>query len=277
MEQTITGDIGLIASAEAAAQKDSPTYKLEIYEGPLDLLLSLVRKNKMDINDIEISIICAQYMEYLDLARKFDMELASEFVVMASELMLIKSRMLLPRPPEPPEDPRAWLSEALSIYERAKEASGLLLPMYAQYAGRYVKDEDEVSASNEPPEGLDPGILSKTLSLLLNRLEASDGANENLIKPLLSSKPVSISRRIHLIVDLLSDCKKATLFSILAHSQSRSELIASFIALLELIKSGALDIEYEDDESGEIGYNVNVSLAPDGREIALSFTSELEA
>ena len=76
---------------------DAITYRLDQFEGPLDLLLSLIQKNKVSITDIPISLICDQYVEYLAQARRLDMDIASEFIVMASELMLIKSRMLLPR------------------------------------------------------------------------------------------------------------------------------------------------------------------------------------
>ena len=89
------------------------TYKLEQFEGPLDLLLSLIAKNKVNIEDIPISLICDQYMEYINEAQRLDMEVASEFIVMASELMLIKSKMLLPRTEEDTEDPRKLLTDAL--------------------------------------------------------------------------------------------------------------------------------------------------------------------
>ena len=73
-------------------------FRLEVFEGPLDLLLSLIAKNKVDIYDIPIALILDQYMEYIEQMRQMDMEIAGEFIVMAAELMLIKSRMLLPRP-----------------------------------------------------------------------------------------------------------------------------------------------------------------------------------
>ena len=79
---------------------DAVTYRLEQFEGPLDLLLTLIQKNKVSITDIPISLICDQYMEYIAEAEALDMEVASEFIVMASELMLIKSRMLLPKTEE---------------------------------------------------------------------------------------------------------------------------------------------------------------------------------
>ena len=95
------------------------TYRLDQFEGPLDLLLTLITKNKVSITDIPIAIICDQYMEYIEEAQRMDLDIASEFIVMASELMLIKSRMLLPRDEESEEeDPRAALAAALLEYKR---------------------------------------------------------------------------------------------------------------------------------------------------------------
>ena len=93
------------------------TYRLDQFEGPLDLLLMLIQKNKVNIIDIPIALICDQYLEYLKAAQDMDMEIAGEFIVMASELMLIKSRLLLPRAEEDEKDPRADLAEALLRYQ----------------------------------------------------------------------------------------------------------------------------------------------------------------
>ena len=89
------------------------TYHIEQFDGPLDLLLTLIQKNKVNIEDIPIALICDQYLEYMKEAQNLDMELAGEFIVMASELMLIKSRMLLPRVTENEKDPRRELADAL--------------------------------------------------------------------------------------------------------------------------------------------------------------------
>ena len=86
---------------------DEINYHLPIFEGPLDLLLSLISKNKVDISDIPIALIFDQYMEYINMAEAVNMELAGDFIVMAAELMLIKSKMLLPAPEKTEEDPRA--------------------------------------------------------------------------------------------------------------------------------------------------------------------------
>ena len=243
------------------------TYKLELFEGPLELLLSLVNKNKMDINDIQISVICEQYMDYIEEAQKMDMELASEFIVMASELMLIKSRMLLPKLKEDEEDPRAWLSEALTIYKKAKEAAQAMLPMYAEYSGRMIKDEDEIPPDKEIKAGLDPELLSRALSLMMRRLEASENVQSTHIKPLVRARVVSVEERIGIIVNMLKQKKRYTLLEILDDAKDRSELIASFLALLELIKSRTVLLcsqqDTDPDERGELSFDIDVALNPD--------------
>lgn len=242
------------------------TYKLELFEGPLELLLSLVNKNKMDINDIQISVICDQYMEYIEEAQKMDMDLASEFIVMASELMLIKSRMLLPKLKEDEEDPRAWLSEALLIYQKAKEAAQNMLPMYAEYSGRMIKDEDEIPPDKEIKAGLDPELLSRALSIMMRRLEASENVQSTHIKPLVRARVVSVEERIGSIVNMLRQKRLYTLLDILDDANDRSELIASFLALLELIKSRTVILSIpsgEEDETGELSFSIDVTLNPD--------------
>ncbi|MBO5682717.1 MAG: segregation/condensation protein A, partial [Clostridia bacterium] len=107
---------------------EAVTYRLEQFEGPLDLLLTLIHKNKVSITDIPIALICDQYMEYIEGAEELNMDVASEFILMASELMLIKSKMLLPREDEDEEDPRAQLEDALLRYPQAKEAATKLAP-----------------------------------------------------------------------------------------------------------------------------------------------------
>ena len=121
--------------------------KVEQYEGPLDLLLALISKHKIDIFDIPISEICDQYIAYLDAMRKLDMEVTSEFVVMAAELMLIKSKMLLPRTEES-EDPRAQLVDALLEHQRAKAAAEFLRLQSAGHFDTFTKPASELEKSD---------------------------------------------------------------------------------------------------------------------------------
>lgn len=146
------------------------TYKMESFEGPLDLLLDLIHKNKMDILDIQISVIFEQYMAHLERMRQMDMEIAGEFIVMASELMLIKSNMLLPREEETEEDPRARLAQALLAYQQAKAAADYLAEQYGLFGGRMTKDTDEIPADTQL-ENQDVRLLERTLMRLLRKKE----------------------------------------------------------------------------------------------------------
>ena len=120
-------------------------YKFELFEGPLELLLSLVDKHKMKIDDIPIDLLCDQYMSYIREAQLYNIDLACEFTYMASELMLIKSRMLLPRDVKKDEDPRKPLVDAMLEYQKTKLAAAELSDMYGEYGGRMIKEQDEIS------------------------------------------------------------------------------------------------------------------------------------
>ena len=112
-------------------------FKMEVFEGPL----SLIAKHKMDIRDIQIAIIFDQYMEYVEEMKRMDMEIAGEFITMASELMYIKSRMLLPKQEE---DPREELVRVLMEYKTAKEIASWLSEREDDFSGRFEKDTDEI-------------------------------------------------------------------------------------------------------------------------------------
>ncbi len=215
---------------------DELTYRLDRYEGPLDLLLSLIAKNKVEITDIPIAMICDQYMEYLAEAREMDLEIASEFIVMASELMLIKSRMLLPREDDGKEDPRKELVDALLLYRQAKQAAEELRPLYAEFSGRITKDNDDVPPEKGFPLGLDTALLTKALNVLLARFKSSELEPEVLINPLIKPHVVSVEEKIEELLDILDLQESASLFFLLKDASSRPELLARFMGILELTK-----------------------------------------
>jgi segregation and condensation protein A len=127
------------------------TFHLEVFDGPLDLLLHLLSKNKVEIKDIPIAVILEQYLEYIRQMQEFDLEVASEFITMAAQLMYIKSKMLLPvYEDDNEEDPRAGLVEALLEYQRIKEA-GSALSLRAQI-GRdiFVKGQEQLEKEKSP-------------------------------------------------------------------------------------------------------------------------------
>ncbi len=214
------------------------TYRLDQFEGPLDLLLTLISKNKVSITDIPIVLICDQYMEYINEAQRMDLDIASDFIVMASELMLIKSRMILPHEEGTENDPRREIADALLLYQQAKLAAKELLPRYEDYSGRFVKGTDEVPPEKGLPLDLDPSLLMKALGSVLRRMKIAEAERKptDLVNPLIKHHVVSVEDKIEQITALL-DCKEeCTLFELLDHSEDRADLVAKFMGVLELIK-----------------------------------------
>jgi len=245
------------------------TYRLDQFEGPLDLLLTLISKNKVSITDIPIALICDQYMEYIENAQKMDPDIASEFLVMASELMLIKSRMILPHEEGTENDPRREIQDALLLYQQAKLAAKEMRPLYEEYSGRYVKGTDEVPPEKGLPLNLDSSLLIKALNAVMRRMKVAETARTpvELVNPLIKHKVVSVEEKIEEICELLEEHEEASLFFLLKDADSRAELVARFMGVLELIKIHRITItnvrviedvvEYE-----ETGLEMMFSLNP---------------
>lgn len=218
-------------------------FKIEVYEGPLDLLLSLIEKHKMDIKDIKIALIFEQYMEYVETAQKMDMELAGEFITMASELMLIKSKMLLPKQEE---DPREELVRVLMEYKSAKDAAKWLSEQERSFAGRFEKDTDEIKPDKGVLEMMDVHILSKALERILLRLaERHEEEQEkpiDKINPIIKRPIVPVSEKIVSVLRFMYRRGTAHFDELFESAHSRSEIVAIFYATLELLKAGRLSM-----------------------------------
>ena len=213
------------------------TYKIDQFEGPLDLLLTLITKNKIDIADIPIALICDQYMEYISSMQKLDMELSSEFIVMAAELMVIKSRMLLPKDEEDEEDPRAMLAAAVLEYKRAKEAAQKLSPLYATFSGRMEKDTDEITPDRTYVADHSVDLLSRAFVRIMNTVKITEKDQTSRVDPLIRTKTVSVSEKVFsLLRKLTMRGSRMKISSCFAGMTDRGELIATFMALLELLR-----------------------------------------
>ena len=224
----------------------SLNYKLDRFEGPLDLLLSLVEKNKINIDDIPISLLCSQYMEYIQAAQAMDIELSSEFLVMASELMLIKSKMLLPRNEETEEDPRAALAAAMLEYQRTKAVSASLTRMFAQYGTRMIKDTDEIKADTSFVADHDMELLTRAMIRMLSEVRVTDEEALQRFEPLIRKSTVSVASVASALIEQLRDGSSVTLCRYFSAADSRSTLIAMFMAMLELLKSGTVLLTEKD-------------------------------
>jgi len=246
------------------------TYRLDQFEGPLDLLLSLISKNKVSITDIPIAMICDQYMEYIEEAQRMDLDIASEFIVMASELMLIKSKMILPHEEGTENDPRREIADALMLYQQAKLAATKLRPLYDEYSSRYVKGTDDVPPEKGLPLNLDPNLMIKALNSVLRRMRIAEAERKpaDLVNPLIKHKVVSVEEKIEEICALLEEHEEASLFFLLKDSESRAELVARFMGILELIKLHRITIttmHFVEDvaEYDECGLEMKFKLNPD--------------
>ena len=247
---------------------ENPMYRLEQFEGPLDLLLSLIRKHKIDIYDIPIALLCDQYFAYLEAAEEAHMELASEFLVMASELMLIKSRMLLPRQEPDAPDPRMELSDALYRYAEAKAATVLFAALHARYGGRMEKDTDEISPDRTFVMDQDPARLPELIHKL-NVIAGTPPAEEysRAFAPMMKRPVVPVEVKISGIVRRISRKGKASMSDLLKDEPSLPDLVASFMGILELLKLRRIliDKDYDgtDGENAVHGIETRFLLNPE--------------
>ena len=260
---------------------DAINYRLETFEGPLDLLLSLIQKNKMSIDNIQINIICEQYIKYIEEAQKLDMELASEFIVMASELMLIKSKLLLPKPEVEEEDPRAALADALLKYQQAKEAAKKMALLYPRFSNRLEKDTDEISV--DKTFVLDQEVESLCLAVrrIVTYNENRPKAERSVFTPMISSPIVPVEVKITGILNRMKKKQSTSLKELLDDSVSLPDMIAIFLGVLELIKIRKILIRDSEgtllDMSAEFIINENpadVEKDANGREL---YSSDEEA
>ncbi len=214
--------------------------KLEVFEGPLDLLFHLIEKAKIDIYDIPIAEITEQYIDYLKMMKSMDIDLASEFLVMAATLLIIKSKMLLPKAPaddENSEDPREELVVKLLEYKKIKEVSELLKDRYSLNEMSVFKDSDLADAlidSYELPDELNIELLVEKFSNLLLKKEREEERKEYRK---LYKDNVTVEEKIAELLGLLSHKKWTSFDNLLESCDNRLEIIVSFLALLELIKS----------------------------------------
>lgn len=223
---------------------DELTYHLQVFDGPLDLLLNLIRKNKVEISDIPIALICDQYMAYIGEAESMDFELTSEFIVMASELMLIKSKMLLPQTEPEAEDPRAALAETLLKYRQAKAAAARMASLYASYSGRMVKDTDEISVDTTFVADQSVVSLCRAVRRIISYREEKPHAERVTFTPMIASPIVPVEAKIVGILrhfkprgtDETESDTPVRLDTLLDDAVSLPDMIAIFLGVLELIK-----------------------------------------
>ena len=231
-------------------------YKLQVFEGPLDLLLHLIEKNKVNIYDIPIVEITDQYLEYVNAMDKQDLNVVSEFLVMAATLLDIKSKMLLPKQEDENgevEDPRQELVEKLLEYKMYKYMSFELKDRH-QDAGRSVCKvptvPDEVK-EYEPPVNLEELLEGLTLTKLHEIFKDVIKRQEDKIDPVRSKftavekEEVSLEDKIDYIVTKAKEYKKFSFRKLLESQCSKIQIVVTFLAILELMKVGQINIVQE--------------------------------
>lgn len=244
---------------------ENMTYKLTDFEGPLDLLLALIEKNKMNIMDISISLICDQYLEFLAEAQAMDMEIATEFLTMASQLMVWKSAMLLPREEEAEKPPRFDLSDILLRHQQAKEAAPKMHPLYAYFSNRLVKDTDEISPDKtfvaEDQQVTDLIAAVRRINAYRDQMERA----KTNFTPMVSKPIVPVEGKIVMILQTLGMMGTASLRQLLEDAPSLADMIASFMGVLELIKVRKILIEElaEEEVTSVHGENTRFFINPD--------------
>jgi segregation and condensation protein A len=219
---------------------DAYRVKLDSFEGPLDLLLHLIRKSEVNIYDIPIALITEQYLEYIKLMEEMNLDVAGEFLVMASTLIHIKSRTLLPRPGpaqedgEPEEDPREALVRRLLEHEKYKAAADMLHDRETVRGAQFARPDSSVAAA--AGEAYEPELEVDLFSLLAafrGVLERASRRPQMVLPP----DQISIEDRIQQLLLKLSETEACGFEDLFADGDgSRSFMIVTFLALLEMIR-----------------------------------------
>ncbi len=227
------------------------SYSLEVFEGPLDLLLYLIQQNKVSIYDIPIAEISKQYMDYLEKMKELNLEITSEFVAMAAQLLYIKSRMLLPVNPmvEEAEDPRTELVEKLLEYAKYKAASA------------YLKEREPIGKHMicKSPDQLPKGKIENNLEhvsvydlfeivqeLLQNRKD-EELIPHRTFGEIVGREKVSVQSKIAQLTELLREKKRCPFRWLFRSLPSKAHVVAMFLGILEMLKGGQITV-YSDGE-----------------------------
>ncbi|HBG93568.1 MAG: hypothetical protein A3J81_03450 [Nitrospirae bacterium RIFOXYB2_FULL_43_5] len=227
--------------------------KVPIFEGPLDLLLHLIKENKVDIYDIPIAVITGQYLQYLEMMEELNLDVAGDFLVMAATLIHIKSRMLLPVDEEAPgeeEDPRLELIQRLLEYQAFKDASLGLREKEEEWMNIFhrepVKDEEAEAESTEPELYLFDVNLFDLLGAFKKILNTAPPEAVRITREALTVKD-----KISHIMEMLEHNDTVRFEDLFKEDRSRVQIVVTFVALLELIRLGLIRA-YQENDFGNI-------------------------
>jgi len=225
------------ADADFEPSPDAYTVTLERFTGPLDLLIHLIKKNEVSIYDIPISLITAQYLEYLQLIEELNLDVAGDFIVMAATLIHIKSRMLLPRPDtsqeDAEEDPRGLLVNRLLEYQKFKAAASLLHERETLRSAQWQRPDQRIA--DLAGEDYETEIEIDLFSLMAAFKTVLDRARQRP-KVAIPGAQISIEERMEQLLARLSETEACGFEDLFADAHSRQDLIVTFLALLEMIR-----------------------------------------
>lgn len=243
------------AEAIALAEKDPMYVRLPVYDGPLELLIELIRKNEVDVYDIPVAEITKQYLESIAEMKRLDLEVAGEFLVMAATLIYIKSKLLLPdetaEEEEDGEDPRAELVRKILEYQAFKEAAKELSTLEDERSQIFTRKITDYYLTDLDPEEVGIDNFSANLYDLLSAFQnvLSKAGKEHIHEVI--EEVVSIDDKIAEVKNILSTKKKIKFSELFNKRWSRNILIVTFLALLEIVRT-KLAIFKQDKEFGEI-------------------------
>lgn len=225
---------------------DKMSYKLEVFEGPLDLLLTLIAKNKLNIYDINVSELLEQYMQQIDLMRENEMDVASEFLEMAARLVYIKTVMLLPRHEEA-DELRDELSGELIEYSICKQMARQLATMTEDF-GQFVREPVKLPVNKAYKRKHEPIELTEAYMAAVGRGMRHLPPPVDNFKPLVAKKIVAVSTKVVYVLRNLRKKTKVKFDALFSQSKSRSELVATFLAVLELVKARRVTVDGEGEK-----------------------------
>jgi segregation and condensation protein A len=223
---------------ESSLPEDAPRIQLPEFEGPLDLLLYLIRKSRIDIYDIPIAPITRQYMDYLDLMREMNLDVAGEFMVMAATLIHIKSKMLVPVNPteaageEEAEDPRATLVQRLLEFQRYKEAAGVLHQQAQIRAATWTRPDAAVPVFDDAGEEMVEAGLFDLIGAFKELLER----RKTLLAHEVGAEGKSVEECMEELLGMLRQGESLEFVDLFAAQNTKTDMIVTFLALLELIR-----------------------------------------
>lgn len=224
------------------------TFRLDHFEGPLDLLLHLISKNKVSIYDIPIAEILEQYMEVLHEAEALDLDVAGDFIAMAAQLVYIKSKMLLPvYDDEPAEDPRAQLVEQLLEYQRIRQMTDYFKEQTDRGRDIFVKQPDVLDKSQlEYHQRLDD--LARAARNMLEKTRRRVPPPASAFQGIVGREPVPVGGKITMILKRFLAAPRLRFRELFAGAKGRSEIVATFLAVLELSKTRRVRIDGEGED-----------------------------